>query len=289
VALIIMIVVVAWILVPTGVGYYIGAEKGREGALWGFFLGWFGVLIVAILGPSPEKEKRLAEQQSSIYRECPHCKEQMRRDATVCPHCRIETDAWRLINGEWWRTQEDGFYVFDEATRGWTNAGAATSPMETPHRSGSTSWEEAERLAAERANAQAALVYAARAARVDQARERSEARLRNSKKAMVPIAVCVCVALAITVGAVLATRSHSSTAPRISAQQLQYRVAYDSCDGKTVAQLAQLPGGSAVPISGLTARGAISQIESEQWIPKDVAISFAGCWDAYRHVAPRYG
>src|SRR4051812_48513801 len=29
------------------------------------------------------------------YRECPHCKELMRRDASVCPHCQQPSTPWR--------------------------------------------------------------------------------------------------------------------------------------------------------------------------------------------------
>lgn len=30
--------------------------------------------------------------QSDDRRECPYCREQMRRDATVCPHCRHDVE-----------------------------------------------------------------------------------------------------------------------------------------------------------------------------------------------------
>jgi hypothetical protein len=39
--------------------------------------------------------------QAQAYRECPHCKESMRRDASVCPHCRTESAAWRWHEGRW--------------------------------------------------------------------------------------------------------------------------------------------------------------------------------------------
>ena len=51
---VLVLLLVFWVLVPTLVAQHIGAEKGRMGWAWGFFLGWFGVLIVAILGPPPE-------------------------------------------------------------------------------------------------------------------------------------------------------------------------------------------------------------------------------------------
>src|SRR5438552_14770165 len=57
-------------------------------------------------------------QQQGMYRECPHCREQMRRDASVCPHCRRESAAWQLHEGRWW-VQTDGkwFYLDEKANR----------------------------------------------------------------------------------------------------------------------------------------------------------------------------
>lgn len=62
---------------------------------------------MACLSSTPEHHaKQLAlgrgnsvGSQASMYRECPHCKEQMRRDARLCPHCRTESDAWTLHDG----------------------------------------------------------------------------------------------------------------------------------------------------------------------------------------------
>ena len=41
--------VLAVLVLPIWVGYRIGARKGRAGWAWGLFLGWLGVLIVALL------------------------------------------------------------------------------------------------------------------------------------------------------------------------------------------------------------------------------------------------
>jgi hypothetical protein len=46
-----------------------------------------------------------------MHRECPFCMEPMRRDASVCPHCRHPSDPWRLHDGHWWR-QVDGSWVY---------------------------------------------------------------------------------------------------------------------------------------------------------------------------------
>lgn len=112
--------IILWI-VPIFVANSIGNSKRRAGAFYGIFLGWLGVLIVAVLSPLPEKtlaeqmaaverqrgtfkasvlEKKRTEIQARMdaenatarrYRECPFCKESMRADATVCPHCRHES------------------------------------------------------------------------------------------------------------------------------------------------------------------------------------------------------
>lgn len=55
-----------------------------------------------------------------IVRECPHCKEAMRRDASVCPHCRRESAPWEYREGRWWTktaTGEDTWY--DEVANCW--------------------------------------------------------------------------------------------------------------------------------------------------------------------------
>lgn len=49
-----------------------------DGFLIGALFGIFGVAYCAIATPS---------LQSTQLRECPFCKERMRRDASVCPHC----------------------------------------------------------------------------------------------------------------------------------------------------------------------------------------------------------
>jgi Short C-terminal domain len=79
-------------LAPILVGRRITENKGRgagQGMMYGFLLGWIGVIIAATLKDlRPEQAQITANQKAAMYRECPHCKEPMRRDATVCPHCR---------------------------------------------------------------------------------------------------------------------------------------------------------------------------------------------------------
>jgi len=46
-------------------------------------------------------------------RECPHCKERMRGDASVCPHCQRESVAWQQKDGRWWRQTDGGWEYLD--------------------------------------------------------------------------------------------------------------------------------------------------------------------------------
>lgn len=94
--------VILWV-VPIFVAHAIGKPKHRSGALYGFFLGWLGVLVIAVMPNAPEQTLQQVEKRRkymspkayetalakvNAYMECPHCKEQMRADATVCPHCQ---------------------------------------------------------------------------------------------------------------------------------------------------------------------------------------------------------
>ena len=56
-----------------------------------------------------------------MYRECPHCKEAMRRDASDCPHCRQASTPWRFYEGRWWyrATEQDAWRWLDEKTGNW--------------------------------------------------------------------------------------------------------------------------------------------------------------------------
>lgn len=73
-----VVAVVFWII-PIFVAHGRGKAKHRAGVAYGLFLGWIGVLILAVLPPLVDHEN---------YGECPHCKEDIRLDASVCPHCQ---------------------------------------------------------------------------------------------------------------------------------------------------------------------------------------------------------
>ena len=61
-----------------------------------------------------------SQPDPTSHRECPHCKEAMRRDASVCPHCQRESAPWILHEGRWWAKGDDGKdYYIDGATGQW--------------------------------------------------------------------------------------------------------------------------------------------------------------------------
>ena len=78
-------------------GGYVGRTKGREsqGFFLGLLLGPLGLLAIVGMAPVPQPDTT-----SVTHRECPHCKEPMRRDAAVCPHCRHESAAWTHVAAE---------------------------------------------------------------------------------------------------------------------------------------------------------------------------------------------
>lgn len=60
----------------------------------------------------------------NLYRECPSCKEHMRRDASVCPHCRRESPAWRFHEGRWWtqKAETQEWFWLDTKSNTWVRA-----------------------------------------------------------------------------------------------------------------------------------------------------------------------
>jgi predicted amidophosphoribosyltransferase len=62
-------------------------------------------------------------------RECPHCREWMKRNASVCPHCQRESKAWFQHEGRWWVKGDDGQdYWFNERANQWVVFARATAP-----------------------------------------------------------------------------------------------------------------------------------------------------------------
>jgi hypothetical protein len=138
---ILVAVLIVWIL-PIFIAHAIGKPKRRAGWAWGLFLGWLGVIIVFLLPSRPDltleelerrkatlspkwyEEKKAELLAGRVYRECPHCKEQMRRDASVCPHCQRDSPAWTLHEGHWWSQVDETWYRLDELTNNWVRAEA---------------------------------------------------------------------------------------------------------------------------------------------------------------------
>src|ERR1700694_4841088 len=80
-----LFVLVLWVVC----GLWSGQLSQARGGTWlgAFLLGLFlGPIGLWITWHGARQTENLA-----MYRECPHCKEQMRSDALVCPHCRLRS------------------------------------------------------------------------------------------------------------------------------------------------------------------------------------------------------
>lgn len=80
--------------------------------LTGIATGVLGVFLFATIAS-------LVTPTASWTRECPHCKSAIRRDASVCPHCRRESEAWTHHKGYWWVKRPSGYVYLDERTGRW--------------------------------------------------------------------------------------------------------------------------------------------------------------------------
>jgi hypothetical protein len=70
-------------------------------------------------------------QQQGMYRECPHCREPMRREASVCPHCRRESRPMQFHEGRWWSQVGGGrWYYLDETTNQWVASEQPAPPTQ---------------------------------------------------------------------------------------------------------------------------------------------------------------
>jgi hypothetical protein len=126
-------IVVVWIICGF-IGAAITNRKGRGagiGIALGLLLGLIGLVICLVLSD----QKQVAPPLSPAdYRECPHCKEPIRRDASVCSHCRRGVDRWSWHQGHWWSNDAQGHWFWlDEKANEWHAAengpGAATTAI----------------------------------------------------------------------------------------------------------------------------------------------------------------
>src|SRR5687768_12876666 len=83
VLLVMLVIIGAFWVAPIVISMRLLNEKGRGGGLGfalGFFLGWIGVLVAALLSPI----------DSGPTRACPFCAERIKSEATVCRWCQRE-------------------------------------------------------------------------------------------------------------------------------------------------------------------------------------------------------
>jgi hypothetical protein len=141
-ALLILLVVVGstiWVGVDASKREF--GDKGLVGSTAGWVVGCVLLWIVVFpyylfrRGRAPLKSAAAAPlglpSAGAIYRECPHCKESMRRDAKICPHCRQPSTPWRFHEGRWWfrASGEDSWRWLDERSGTWvTHEPAAPAP-----------------------------------------------------------------------------------------------------------------------------------------------------------------
>src|SRR5207253_8690542 len=86
------ILFVWWFVFGTAAAVVWRARGGStlSGFVIGFLFGIFGLGYVLLATPSQTKLAQSRER--AMYRECPFCREPMRRDASVCPHCHRDVE-----------------------------------------------------------------------------------------------------------------------------------------------------------------------------------------------------
>ena len=139
--------ILLWLLLLFGLAFIpasIASNKGYSGVGYYFFGLFFflpALIVALVIPPSPSRALTLPLPSAPsapgllpqaargtrdkppgprVVRECPFCKEAMRRDASVCPLCRRESPAWEYREGRWWTSNADGQEVwYDEAGGRW--------------------------------------------------------------------------------------------------------------------------------------------------------------------------
>lgn len=81
--------------------------------------GFVIAIAYAIIASSRRSVATGPSAMTAERRECPACKEWMRRDASICPHCHTPSQPWTLHDGRWWVVNPDASYYLDEPSRTW--------------------------------------------------------------------------------------------------------------------------------------------------------------------------
>lgn len=131
-----MDITVVLLLVVVGTTIWVGVDASKRD--WGngsgtgtWVVGCILLWIVAFpiylwkRGKAPlkgEPAPAVEPTADAMYRECPHCKEPLRRDADTCPHCRQPSTPWRFHEGRWWyrASEQEPWQWLDEGTGAWT-------------------------------------------------------------------------------------------------------------------------------------------------------------------------
>lgn len=70
-----------------------------------------------------------------LARACPHCGGKMQADASICPHCHVQSDAWRFQHDRWWRTVDGDWHFLDESDH-WQKHSSQASPAASGSKDG---------------------------------------------------------------------------------------------------------------------------------------------------------
>jgi hypothetical protein len=140
--LLILLVVVGttvWVGVDASKRDWSGSGGGAATWVVGCILLWIVVFPIYLVkrGKAPLKDAPSGSAKlsppGSTYRECPHCKEPIRRDADTCPHCRRPSTPWRFHEGRWWYrdTELEPWQWLDDNTGTWRALDSSPQPIQT--------------------------------------------------------------------------------------------------------------------------------------------------------------
>lgn len=93
--------VVVWILfgIATAVVWSNKGGSGGAAFVMGLIFGIFALLYAALATPSGASGGGGGGAVKRLKRSCPHCREPMSPDGTVCPHCNRESEPVPLTRG----------------------------------------------------------------------------------------------------------------------------------------------------------------------------------------------